>query len=499
MPEIGKAWVNITPKADNIKAEVEKLLGDAGLGGKAPGEKTGSNFMSGVKTVVTAAAVGKVIKDAFDAGGAIQQSFGGLETLYGDAAEGAKTYAMAAAEAGISANSYAEQAVSFGAALKAAYDGDTTAAMEAANTAILDMADNAAKMGTPLESIQQAYQGFARGQYILLDRLKVGYGGTKTEMERLLADAQKLTGVKYDINNLGDVYEAIHVIQGELGLTGVAAEEAKTTLLGSAGAMKASWENLLAAMMTGEGLDEALEHFTESTGYFADNVLNMLGTVAPQIPDLVMGIFDTLMANAPILLDGGIELMAQLAVGFVESLPLLIAKIPELFVAVVEAVAGADWESIGQDIINAVWEGMQTIWDSVANWFNERVASLNGTAYIDVYTRQYGSIDESGTNLGGLQNYSVGRFASGLDYVPYNEFPALLHAGEMVVPAGLATQLRAAGISADTKSIQQTSAPATPAAVNVNIAFEGSLAQFARVLTPHIKMEQERVGPSLIT
>ena len=497
MPKIGDAYVNITPKAENIKAEVEKLLGDAGLGGTAPGKKTGSSFMSGMKTVVTAAAVAKVIKDAFDAGGAIQQSFGGLETLYADAADGAKTYAMAAAEAGISANSYAEQAVSFGAALKAAYDGDTTAAMEAANTAILDMADNAAKMGTPLESIQQAYQGFARGQYQLLDNLKLGYGGTKTEMERLLADAQKLTGVKYDINNLGDVYDAIHVIQGELGLTGVAAEEAKTTLLGSAGAMKASWENLLAAMMTGEGLDEALEHFTESTGYFADNVLNMLGAVAPQIPDLVMGIFDTLMANAPMLLDGGIELMAQLAVGFVESLPLLIAKIPELFVAVVEAVAGADWESIGQNIINAVWEGMQTIWDSVANWFNERVASLNGTAYIDVYTRQHGgSIDESGFDLSG-----IGKFATGLDYVPYNEFPAILHQGEMIVPAGLATQLRTAGINPDTKSLNQISshpAAAAPAAVNVSIAFEGSLAQLARVLQPYIKVEEDRRGPKLI-
>ena len=171
MPEIGKAYVNITPKAENIKKEVEALLGDAGLGGTAPGKKTGSSFMSGMKGVITAAAVGKVIKDAFDAGGALEQSFGGLDTLYGEAAESAKAYAMTAAQAGISANSYAEQAVSFGAALKAAYGGDTTAAMEAANTAILDMADNAAKMGTPLESLQQAYQGFARGQYTLLDNL----------------------------------------------------------------------------------------------------------------------------------------------------------------------------------------------------------------------------------------------------------------------------------------------------------------------------------------
>ena len=171
MADIGKAYVNITPKAENIKAEVEKILGDAGLGGNKPGKQTGTNFLSGMRKVVTAAAVGKIVKDSFSAGADLQQSFGGLDTIYGDAAAAAKNYAFAAAEAGISANSYAEQAVSFGAALKAAYGGDTTAAMEAANVAIMDMTDNAAKMGTPLESIQQAYQGFARGQYQLLDNL----------------------------------------------------------------------------------------------------------------------------------------------------------------------------------------------------------------------------------------------------------------------------------------------------------------------------------------
>lgn len=495
MPKIGDAYVNITPKAENIKAEVEKLLGDAGLGGTAPGKKTGSSFMSGMKTVVTAAAVGKVIKDAFDAGGAIQQSFGGLETLYADAADGAKTYAMAAAEAGISANSYAEQAVSFGAALKAAYDGDTTAAMEAANTAILDMADNAAKMGTPLESIQQAYQGFARGQYQLLDNLKLGYGGTKTEMERLLADAQKLTGVKYDINNLGDVYDAIHVIQGELGLTGVAAEEAKTTLLGSAGAMKASWENLLAAMMTGEGLDEAFEHLTESSQYFVENVLTMFGNLTEQAPELILGFLDVLIANAPELIAGGIEMLAQLAVGIIQAIPDLVSKIPEIFTALKEGFNLEDWKSIGTDILQAVWDGLVELWSSVVDWFNDRVSSLHGTAYIDVYTRDHTTVNAAGFS------HSTGKFATGLDYVPYNEFPAILHQGEMIVPAGLATQLRAAGINPDTKSLNQTSshpAAAAPAAVNVNIAFEGSLAQLARVLQPYIKVEEDRRGPKLI-
>ena len=167
--------------------------------------------------------------------------------------------------------------------------------MEAANTAILDMADNAAKMGTPLESIQAAYQGFARGQYTLLDNLKLGYGGTKTEMERLLADAEKLTGVKYDINNLGDVYSAIHAVQGELGLTGVAAAEAQTTLTGSFGALKASWENVLAALTTGEGLETALANLTTSFSNFGSNILAMLANLGPQLPTMILTLVDSII------------------------------------------------------------------------------------------------------------------------------------------------------------------------------------------------------------
>lgn len=311
-------------------------------------------------------------------------------------------------------------------------------------------------------------------------------------MERLLADAQKLTGVKYDINNLGDVYNAIHAIQGELGLTGVAAEEAKTTLSGSAGAMKASWENLLAAMMTGEGVEEAMAQLSESVGYFSENVLSMLGNVAPHIPDLVMGIFNTLISNSPALLEGGIELLGQIALGFVESFPVIVSKIPELFNVIFTAVSEADWASIGQKIINAVWEGMKSIWGSVADWFQEKVSSLNGTAYIDVYTRQYGaSVDETGT--------AIPKLASGMNYVPYDEFPALLHEGEMVVPASLASQLRAAGISSDTKSFGGGGTQAVAVTNNVKIAFEGSLSQLAQVLLPYITVEQERVGPQLIS
>lgn len=171
MADLGSAYVNIIPKAPGIEKELKKLLGDNMPNTNKQGQKLGSGLVSGIKKVIAGAAIGKVISDAFSAGGDLQQSFGGLETIYGDAATQAKEYAQSAALAGISANSYAEQAVSFGAALKQAFGGDTTAAMEAANTAIMDMTDNAAKMGTPLESIQQAYQGFAKQNYTMLDNL----------------------------------------------------------------------------------------------------------------------------------------------------------------------------------------------------------------------------------------------------------------------------------------------------------------------------------------
>ena len=373
MAEIGKAYINVVPYSPGIQGKIQTLL-NSGNAGEKSGSKLGSGLLKGLKTTLVAGAAvataaGSILAGAISAGADLQQSFGGLDTLYGDAAAGAKQYAMAAAEAGISANSYAEQAVSMGAALKSAYGGDTAAAMEAANTAILDMADNSAKLGTPLESIQAAYQGFAKGQYQLLDNLKLGYGGTKEEMQRLLADAEAFSGVKYDINNLGDVYDAIHVIQGELGLTGVAADEAKTTFSGSLNALKASWTNTMAALSTGEGLEESLANLSTSVGNFSNNILNMLGKVAPQVPSFLLGITDALIANAPALIAGGAEMIAQLVVGLVNSIPQIIEQIPEIFRKTKEAFAKIDWASLGKAIIDGLISGLTTatgmLWETI--------------------------------------------------------------------------------------------------------------------------------------
>ena len=359
MPDLGTAYVNIVPKAPGIEGKIEGLLDGGSAGAEQAGASLGSRLMGGIAKIGIGAAVVKTVKDAFEAGGNLQQSFGGLDTIYGDASAAAKEYAMAAAQAGISANNYAEQAVSFGAALKQAYGGDTAKAAQAANTAILDMADNAAKMGTPLESLQTAYQGFAKQNYTMLDNLKLGYGGTQKEMERLLTDAQKISGVEYNIKNLGDVYSAIHVIQTELGLTGVAAGEAATTLTGSFGAMKASWENVLAALTTGEGLETAMDNFGQSVSSFGTNVLNMFSTLVPQIPTLVGGLVETFIANSPQLIKAGIEMLIQLGVGLIQAIPQLIQQIPEIFAAAKAAFTEADWSGIGGDIIGGIVQGLR--------------------------------------------------------------------------------------------------------------------------------------------
>jgi len=402
MPDLGDAYVNIIPKAPGISNKIEGLLGPgASSAGKSAGSKIGAGLLGTLGKFVSVAAVGAILKSAFSAGGNLEQAFGGLETIYGDAAAGAKAYAVEAAAAGISANTYAEQAVSFGAALKQAFSGDTQAAMEAANTAIMDMADNSAKMGTDIGSIQAAYQGFAKQNYTMLDNLKLGYGGTKTEMERLLADAEKLSGVKYDINNLGDVYDAIHVIQEDLGLTGVAAAEAESTLTGSAAAMKASWENLLAAMTTGEGLDSAMQNLGKSAGNLLKNVVRMAGNIAKQLPQLFTGLFSTIgpsilpvvseiftglmtgiTTNLPQLLTGGMEMTGTFLQGIVSGLPGLLTTgmqfIPTLVNGFLPMIPGllAQGVTILSSLISGIVTAIPQLMSTAAQVIGQLVAGI---------------------------------------------------------------------------------------------------------------------------
>lgn len=494
MSELGNAYVNIIPKAPGIEGELTKLLGDGASGAGGPaGQKAGNSLISGLKKAVTAAAVGKIIKDAFSAGGDLQQSFGGLDTIYSDAAAAAKNYAQEAALAGISANDYAESAVSFGASLKAAFAGDTTAAMEAANTAIMDMTDNAAKMGTPIESIQQTYQGFAKQNYTMLDNLKLGYGGTKTEMERLLADAQELTGVKYDISNLGDVYEAIHVIQGELGLTGVAAEEAKTTLTGSMGAVQASWTNVMAALTTGQGLDVAMSNLSTSVGNFANVVLQMFGNLAPQIPTFIAGIAQAVIAAAPTLLPGGVEMVTQIIAGLGEGFLTLLGEIPGLLLQLAEAFLNYEWGSIGSEIIGGIAATilsdvgvlLSAIGDALSQAVGWAKSILGIASPSKVFMNEVGHWIPEGMAVG----------------IETNLMPVRSSVKQMAATASAELQRATApGVSL---SARQSAVPNASTATRVEnhttIEFTGSLAQLGRILQPHIKSEDSRRGTALVS
>lgn len=361
--DLGKAYVQIIPSSKGISGSISSAIGGEA---SSAGQSAGLNIASAIKGAIAAAGIGTAIKSALEAGGNLQQSFGGIDTIYDKAAESVKNYATEAAKAGISANDYAEQAVSFGASLKQAFGDDIAGAAEAANTAILDMADNSAKMGTDISSIQNAYQGFAKQNYTMLDNLKLGYGGTKAEMERLLENAQKLSGVEYNIDNLGDVYAAIHVIQEDLGLTGVAAAEASETFSGSLGAMKAAGENLLANLALGEDIGPALDTLGETVKAFMfNNLFPMLGNILQQLPDLLSGLGSILIQSLNMVTNNSEEIV-QIALDFVTSLiqaivdvaPYLVEAAVSLAIALGDALINTDWIGIASDVLNGLKESL---------------------------------------------------------------------------------------------------------------------------------------------
>lgn len=315
--ELAKAYVQIVPSAEGIQGKItEALGGEPAAAGDAAGQSLGAQLVGTLKKVIAAAGIGKIISESINLGGALQQSLGGVETLFKDSADTVKAYAAQAYKTvGLSANDYMEQTTSFAASLLSSVSQDTQAAADLANMAMVDMADNSNKMGTSMQDIQNAYQGFAKQNYTMLDNLKLGYGGTQAEMQRLLKDAEKISGVHYDLGNLADMYSAIHVIQKEMDITGTTAKEASTTLTGSFAAMKAAAENVLADWSTGADLTAPLQGLVETAQTFlVDNLLPMIGNVLAGIPEIVYSL-------VPELLQTGTELLSSLAQGFTEGIP----------------------------------------------------------------------------------------------------------------------------------------------------------------------------------
>ena len=409
--ELAKAYVQIVPSAEGIQGKItEALGGEPAAAGDAAGQSLGAQLVGTLKKVIAAAGIGKIISESINLGGALQQSLGGVETLFKDSTDTVKAYAAQAYKTvGLSANDYMEQTTSFAASLLSSVSQDTQAAADLANMAMVDMADNSNKMGTSMQDIQNAYQGFAKQNYTMLDNLKLGYGGTQAEMQRLLKDAEKISGVHYDLGNLADMYSAIHVIQKEMDITGTTAKEASTTLTGSFAAMKAAAENVLADWSTGADLTAPLQGLVETAQTFlVGNLLPMIGNVLAGIPELVYtlvpeilqsgtqlvtslaegfthGIPDflsnalpqllqfteELRANAGVFVDAGLNLITQLLNGLIAGLPDLIAYVPDIIINICGVINDNMPKILAQGvsiIVQLIAGLVQTVPSLLANW-----------------------------------------------------------------------------------------------------------------------------------
>lgn len=299
----------------------------------------------------------------------LEQNVGGIETLFKDSADTVINNAKKAYEtAGMSANEYMQQVTSFSASLLQSLGGDTEKAAQVADMAIIDMADNANKMGTSMELIQNAYQGFAKQNYTMLDNLKLGYGGTKEEMERLLADAEKISGIKYDISSLNDVYQAIHVIQQNMGITGTTAKEASETITGSFNAAKSAFDNFLNGTGDVETLSDTLvtafgnvgKAIAKLTPQITNGLVKLVNGLIPQLPGLINGLL-------PAVLDGALQIIQG-----------LITIAPQLFTTVLSVLQGLLTSLATQipTIAQNLFTGLVQIVNSLAQTFPTLIPTL---------------------------------------------------------------------------------------------------------------------------
>ncbi len=327
---------------------VIEILGDAADITKKL-KSVASGAVNGLKTAfvavtaavtATSAAVGVFAKQALNAYGDYEQLTGGVETLFKDSANIVMNYANNAYKTvGLSANEYMETVTGFSASLLQSLGGDTEKAAHVADQAITDMADNANKMGTAMESIQYAYQGFAKQNYTMLDNLKLGYGGTKEEMQRLLADAEKLSGQKFDLSSYADIVEAIHVVQTEMGITGTTAKEAASTIQGSVAAAQSAWANLVTGIADENAdLDALIDNFINSAATAADNIipritqiLTGMGQAIQQMSPILSGQIPALVSSVlPALMESGAQLLSGLITGIITALPSLATAVPKI-------------------------------------------------------------------------------------------------------------------------------------------------------------------------
>lgn len=334
-------------------------------------------------------------KQAVDAYGNYEQLVGGVETLFKENASTViKNASNAYKTAGMSANAYMETVTGFSASLLQSVGGDTVKASEMADMAITDMADNANKMGTSMEMIQNAYQGFAKQNYTMLDNLKLGYGGTKSEMERLLADAQAISGIQYDISSYADVVDAIHVIQTEMGITGTTAKEASSTIQGSIASMGSAWRNLLTGLADPtQNLDQLLNNFVDSVITVGDNLIprvsmilesitKLISSLAPklvaEVPNIVSQLLPSIIQGAVSIIDAIVQALPQLIDTIVGMLPQFIAGIQQIFTGIIEALPSLMQTLVSQlpTLIPMIIDGIVGMVVTLASSFGDIIQPL---------------------------------------------------------------------------------------------------------------------------
>lgn len=396
-----------------------------------------------------ATATAALVKSSVDAYASYEQLRGGIETLFGAGGQSAKEYAKSVGKsteeskkdyqqlmnaqnialknadkayktAGMSANDYMETVTSFAASLKQSTKNETEAA-KSANQIVVDMSDNANKMGTDMTMIQNAYNGFAKQNYTMLDNLKLGYGGTQAEMQRLLDDAEKLSGQKYELGNFKDMAEAIHVVQTEMGITGTTAKEASTTIEGSVNSAKAAWTNLVSGMSQDNAdMDKLINEFIDSVGVAAGNILprieqalagvgTLISTLMPKIMGELPGFLEKVL---PQLLTSGANIVITLVQGIVNAIPTLLNMIPTILTQVGETLVTAFPQllnsliMVGTQLVTFILENFPTLMDSISEGLNspmlEKILTMSITfiqGIIQAFTQNLPILLESLINL----------------------------------------------------------------------------------------------------
>ena len=388
--QVGELKIGLTFDSEKFKTSTKEVEQEAKKSGNKIADiagKVGTAVGVGTAAIVTAsaAAVTKITKDAFQAYGEYEQLAGGVETLFKDASDEVISNANKAFQtAQMTANEYMSTVTSFSASLLQSLGGDTKKASKYANDAVIDMADNANKMGTSMESIQNAYAGFAKANYSMLDNLKLGYGGTRSEMERLLKDAEKISGIKYDISSFADITQAIHVIQKEMGILGTSAKEGSKTVQGSINMMKGAWGNFLTALGDPRGdVDKAMDDLFKSFEAVMDNAIPLLGRILNKIVEALPKVVTVITQKLPEIIRLLIPVLIKAAVQIAFE---LIKNLPAIVMAIVQGLAEAFAELLGpvgatvmeffkgmwEGIVTGAkmaWEGIQNAFGAVAEWF----------------------------------------------------------------------------------------------------------------------------------